>query len=401
MKRCNRCLLPETVETICFDSEGICNICNSVLVQKPSVDWDLRLSKLDLLVSNLKTGKRYDLLIPFSGGKDSTYQLYFMRKRYPHLKILAVTFDHLFFRKAIIDNNTKTFANLGVDRITFSPNWHIVRQLMNRSLRDKGDFCWHCHSGIYSFPLHTAYQYEIPLILWNADGEGNAYFQLKEFPEIDLTLFNRYVNLGISADDMHIRLGGSQKVDRRDLWQYSFPTPDEYPSFKVRSLSLSSYIPWDWKEIYSIIHQDLGWECDDVENLPPQYSYTKIECWMQGVRDYIKYIKRGYSRPSQMVAVDLRDGSLNTQGAQKIIDDWECIEPFALNLLLEYLDMSSDEFYNLCTKHSISPWTFSQDSLRANSLPLHDTPNWQHYPPLSDSEQVSSTAQDRYSELSQ
>ena len=65
---------------------------------------------------------------------------------------------------------------------------------MNRSLRDKGDFCWHCHSGIYSFPLHTAYQYEIPLILWNADGEGNAYFQLKEFPEIDLTLFNRFVN---------------------------------------------------------------------------------------------------------------------------------------------------------------------------------------------------------------
>ena len=204
---------------------------------------------------------------------------------------------------------------------------------MNRSLRDKGDFCWHCHSGIYSF-LHTAYQYEIPLILWNADGEGNAYFQLKEFPEIDLTLFNRFVNLGISADDMHIRLGGSEKVDRRDLWQYSFPTPDEYPFFKVRSLSLSSFIPWDWKDIYSIIHRDLGWECDDVENLPPQYSYTKIECWMQGVRDHIKFIKRGYSRPSQMVAVDLRDGSLESNSAQKIIEDWECIEPFALNFLL-------------------------------------------------------------------
>ena len=88
MKRCKRCLLPETVETICFDSDGVCNICNSVLVHKPSVDWDLRLSKLDSLVNNLKPGKRYDLLIPFSGGKDSTYQLYFMRKRYPNLKFL-------------------------------------------------------------------------------------------------------------------------------------------------------------------------------------------------------------------------------------------------------------------------------------------------------------------------
>ena len=52
---------------------------------------------------------------------------------------------------------------------------------------------------------------------------------------------------------MHIRLGGSEKIDRRDLWQYSFPTPDEYPSFKVRSLSLSSFIPWDWKEIYQLL----------------------------------------------------------------------------------------------------------------------------------------------------
>ena len=270
---------------------------------------------------------------------------------------------------------------------------------MNRSLREKGDFCWHCHSGIYSFPLHTAYQYEIPLILWNADGEGNAYFQLKEFPEIDLTLFNRFVNLGISADDMFVRLGGSQKVDKRDLWQYSFPTSTDYPNFKVRSLSLSSYIPWDWKQIYSIISQDLGWSADDVENLPPQYSYTKIECWMQGVRDYIKYIKRGYSRPSQMSAVDLRDGSINIVDAKKIIDDWECIEPFALNFLLEYLDMSSEEFYSLCTTHSISPWSFSQSDLRANSLPLHDSDSWEHYPPISKFEKDTSDAQDRYTPL--
>ena len=101
MRRCVRCLLPETVETICFDDDGVCNICNSVLVQKPSVDWENRLEKLDELVSTLQPGKRYDLLIPFSGGKDSTYQLYFMRKRYPSLKILAVTFDHLFFEKLL------------------------------------------------------------------------------------------------------------------------------------------------------------------------------------------------------------------------------------------------------------------------------------------------------------
>ena len=228
MKRCKRCLLPETVETICFDSDGVCNICTSVLIT-------FRLSKLDSLVNNLKPGKRYDLLIPFSGGKDSTYQLYFMRKRYPNLKILAVTFDHLFFRQSIINNNTRTFAQLGVDRITFSPNWHIVRQLMNRSLRDKGDFCIVTQVSILSTTYslsarNTSHSLECR---WRRQ----CLFSVKRVSEIDLTLFNRFVNLGISADDMHIRLGGSEKIDRRDLWQYSFPTPDEY--ILARSLSLS------------------------------------------------------------------------------------------------------------------------------------------------------------------
>ena len=137
-----------------------------------------------------------------------------------------------------------------------------------------------------------------------------------------------------------------------------FPTSTDYPILRLEVYL--SQVTYHGLETNIFYYQDLGWSADDVENLPPQYSYTKIECWMQGVRDYIKYIKRGYSRPSQMSAVDLRDGSINLVDAQKIIDDWECIEPFALNFLLEYLDMSSEEFYSLCTTHSISPWSFSR-----------------------------------------
>ena len=31
---------------------------------------------------------------------------------------------------------------------------------------------------------------------------------------------------------------------------------------------------------------------------------------MQGVRDYLKYIKRGYTRPSHLAAIDLRKGKI-------------------------------------------------------------------------------------------
>ena len=65
--------------------------------------------------------------------------------------------------------------------------------------------------------------------------------------------------------------------------------------------------------------RELGWKGDRVENVPPEYNYEKIECYMQGVRDYIKYIKRGYSRPSHLIAIDIRNGVMEKEEGEKYI----------------------------------------------------------------------------------
>ena len=79
LKRCKKCLLPETHETISFNKDGICNICESMLV-KNSIDWDSKLLDLDKLVGNYINKYRYDCIVPFSGGKDSTWTLYYLKK---------------------------------------------------------------------------------------------------------------------------------------------------------------------------------------------------------------------------------------------------------------------------------------------------------------------------------
>ena len=70
------------------------------------------------------------------------------------------------------------------------------------------------------------------------------------------------------------------------------------------------------EEAVGNIQRELGWQGDQVENVPPEYDYEKIECYMQGVRDYIKYIKRGYSRPSHLVALDVRNDRLTTRAGK-------------------------------------------------------------------------------------
>ena len=68
MKRCSRCGLPETYETIEFDSFGVCNICRQQEFKKGKIDWEKRKLQLDELVSEYRGKYDYDCIVPFSDG---------------------------------------------------------------------------------------------------------------------------------------------------------------------------------------------------------------------------------------------------------------------------------------------------------------------------------------------
>ena len=53
-------------------------------------------------------------------------------------------------RKGLQKNNERTFKKLGVDAISFTPNWHVVKRLMKESLIRKGDFVG-IATGIFSY----------------------------------------------------------------------------------------------------------------------------------------------------------------------------------------------------------------------------------------------------------
>ena len=168
LQRCIKCTLPITWETLNFDQNGVCNICRNWEAKTESVDWEEReriLLKIFEGVKERNKDREYDCIVPFSGGKDSTYTLYAIVRKYG-LKPLVVSFDHGFYRPKTIENRTRTFKKLGVDVINFTPNWKIVKKLMLESLIRKGDFCWHCHAGVFSYPMQFAVKFNIPLLIW-------------------------------------------------------------------------------------------------------------------------------------------------------------------------------------------------------------------------------------------
>jgi len=359
MKRCTRCGLPETYETIEFNEFGVCNICRQQEFKQGKVDWKERKRMFEELITDFRGKYDYDCIVPFSGGKDSTFTLYHLVKEYK-LKPLVVQFNHGFMRPTLLANNERTFKALGVDVISFTPNWKVVKRLMRESLIRKGDFCWHCHTGIFSYPMHLAIKFNVPLVLWGEpSSEYTAYYDYHddEVELVDETRFNRCVNLGITAEDMKGMIERDFGLDPRDLLPYTYPPLRDLKRLRYQSVCLGSYIPWDTKRQSQLIMDELEWQGDQVEGMPPDiYTYEKIECQMQGVRDYLKFLKRGYSRVTQMTALDIRNGRMNKDEADLLISEWEGKKPPSLEIFLEYLEMTEGEFNEIVSKLVVQPF---------------------------------------------
>src|SRR4030042_682991 len=222
LKRCTKCVLPETHETIVFDEEGVCNICRQHEYKQTAIDWETQKRELDTIVATYRDKYDYDCIVPFSGGKDSTWTLYYLVKEYG-IKPLVVRFDHGFLRPNLLENTIRTIRKLGVDLHVFTPNWQVVQKLMLQSFLEKGDFCWHCHTGIFAYPMWVAIRYKVPLIVWGEpSAEYTAYYSYDQPEEVDEKRFNRYINLGITAQDMLVRFEG--RVDERDLQPFRYPS---------------------------------------------------------------------------------------------------------------------------------------------------------------------------------
>lgn len=373
MKKCTKCVLPETHETIQFDELGVCNICRNIEFKNQKINWQLKKQELDEIINEVKGKHDYDCIVPFSGGKDSTWTLYYLVKEYG-LKPLVVRFDHGFLRGQLQRNAELTFRTLGVDVLNFKPNWHTVRKLMLQSLLEKGDFCWHCHTGIFSYPMWVAIKERVPLVIWGEpSSEYTAYYSYENDESVDESRFNKYINLGINADDMYLRLNGN--VDKRDLKPFSYPPLQSLRDLDFKSICLGSYIKWDVEEQSKIISDELGWKGDAVEGVPPEYYYEKIECHLQGVRDYIKFLKRGYSRPSHLASIDIRNGRLTRVQGDSMVKQFEGKKPKSLEIFLGYIGISEQVFNEIIEKHAVSPHKIDWASLELGAS-VHDDKQW-------------------------
>ena len=172
MSICSRCVLPDTFPGISFDDQGVCNYCRNMPVPDSDEKQAYR-KKFEDLLENRRTSDSFDVLLAYSGGKDSTYTLYLLTKKFS-LKVLAFVFDNGFISEQAMKNIKHMTDTLGAACTVFRPPFHLMQKVFGlaaghdiyspKTLDRASSICTTCIGMVKAMILKTALSYRIPLV---------------------------------------------------------------------------------------------------------------------------------------------------------------------------------------------------------------------------------------------
>ncbi len=355
MKRCSRCVMPDTWEGIEFDEDGICNICRSA-EKKVAVDWDERQNMLVKSLNEYRQyaidkGNKYNCLVGYSGGKDSAYTLWASVVKYG-MRPLVFSFEHFSSLSSVSEYNLMEIPKkLDCDHIRFTIGTGLRNALCRSGSEINGDFCWFCHNGIGAMPARVSKQWDIPLQIWG-EPTGAEYqttgsdYSYDELEEQDREHFERIFQATLKPEKVL-----PEGYELTDLLPMAWPEGE----FPLKAIYLGNYEPWNQRKQVDIIKKELGWKPKKAEDVEGTYvDWDKVDCPFEPVRDWQKFIKRGFGRTTFQASKDIRDGLLDRAEALKLVEALDGKRPKALDLFLEETQMTEEEFNAITRRHTVN-----------------------------------------------
>ena len=335
MKRCKKCLYPETTKPyIVFDDEGICGGC-IVSEEKDNIDWDERAKNLKELVAPYRsTNNSYDCIIPVSGGKDSTFQVHYV-VNVLKLRPLLVTFNHLDNSQVGIRNLENMVVKFGLDHIRFTPSPDVVKKTSRHAFKIMGDPFWHEHAGIYTYPVQVAVEKKIPLIIWGEYGYMDlmGMYSFNDFIEMSSKNREEHGMRGYSPEEFIE--GNEEGLKLVDIQWAIYPKDDEIDNINIRGIYLGNYINWNPIKQTELMIDLYGFETDIKERT--FNTYENVECYFNDcVHDYKKFFKFGYGRATDHASQLIRLGYITREEGLELVDHYDQL--CEGHKLFEYLD---------------------------------------------------------------
>jgi len=322
LKRCTKCLIPETFPFINFDDNGVCSICKSY--SKLTYHGPQALE--DLVAPYRNSSKSLDCLLPLSGGRDSTYALHYVKKVLG-LNPISYTYDWGMVTDLARRNISRICAKLGIEHILISAD--ITKK---RGFIKKNVLAWLKRPQLGTIPLFMA-------------GDKQLFYYanlLKKQVQVDLVLFGmnplertdfKVAFCGIKEKNKMRHHFNMSSVDKLKMMSYYGKEYLLNPSYLNASLIdtlfgfasfyfikkdyhiFFEYIPWDENLVNDTIINEYNWETS-----PDTPTTWRIGDGTASFYNYIYYTAAGFSENDTFRSNQIRQSLITREQALRCIE---------------------------------------------------------------------------------
>lgn len=343
MKYCKKCVMPDTRPGISFDEHGVCCACNNH-AKKAKVDYSARQKELERICNEYRgmNGTGYDCAIAVSGGKDSHFQVYYMKEVMKMNPILFSVEDNFPMTEAGKHNIQNISEEFGCPIISLKPNRKIQKKIMRKTFEKYGKPTWLLDRLIYTYPLLMALKFNTPLLVY---GENVSY----EYGGADAeeTYSAKGILMNGVASDIPLEELLDEDITEQDLCMTVAPTKEELE--QLDPIYLSYFVEWDSYKNYVFAKKrgfhDLSNEWDRsmmAEN------FDQVDSAAYLVHAWLKYPKFGHACATDYASRFVRYGMMSREEAIRIVKEKDHnLDSRSVREFCGFLGYSETEFWNI------------------------------------------------------
>ncbi|QIZ69362.1 glucosamine 6-phosphate synthetase [Oxynema aestuarii] len=323
IRRCTKCLLPETMPFIKFDADGVCNYCNNYKLRnipKPK-------EELFELVESYRRKVGNDCIVPFSGGRDSCYGLHLVVKEL-QMKPVAYTYDWGMVTDLGRRNISRMCAELGVENIIVADDIEKKRKYIAQNLS-----AWlkSPHLGMVS--ILTAGDKHFFRHIETVKKQTGISLNLWGVNPLEVTHFKAgFLGIPPYFDEKRVYTHGISKQLRYQYLRFKamLESPGYFNASLWDTLSGEYYRSFTKKSDYFHIFDYWTWDEKLVEDTLDSYDWERAvdtnATWRIGdgtaaFYNYIYYTVAGFTEHDTFRSNQIREGQITRDKALALVED--------------------------------------------------------------------------------
>ncbi len=242
-----------TIKVINFDENGICNYCKNYdyRVATEVYKEPERSRRLNILIDKIKKDgqkKKYDCIIGVSGGVDSTYVAYLVKKF--GLRPLAIHLDNGWNSELAVQNIQNLLNKLNIDFYTHVIDWEEFKDLQKAFIK----------SSIENLEIPS--DHAINALLFKTADEYGLKYIINGSNLATEGLFSNTAG-GLDIDyrllkDIHKKFGTKKlkTYPSIDIWNLVYKIIVK----KIKYIPILNYIDYNKEKVIELLEKEFGWK---------------------------------------------------------------------------------------------------------------------------------------------